>query len=161
MSVIACRITENGYELAADSQVTLGDTKPPIKFSKLFTVNSINVGSVGSCREAMLFKLYATKVTPIPTEDSLLEFYSSFNEWALKKTGDVLQTENAYFLGFKDQVFRIDPDWFISEIKTFDAIGHYEFALAALYLGHTAKEAVEVTTELSIYCELPVKVIKR
>lgn len=36
-----------------------------------------------------------------------------------------------------------------------------DFALAALHLGHTAEEAVEVATELSIYCEKPVQVIRR
>jgi hypothetical protein len=35
------------------------------------------------------------------------------------------------------------------------------FALAALYLGNTAKRAVETAIELSIYCEAPILVIKK
>ena len=50
--------------------------------------------------------------------------------------------------------------WAIGRVADFEAIGAgMDFALAALYLGHSVTEAVETAIELSVYCENPVQVL--
>ena len=46
---------------------------------------------------------------------------------------------------------------FITEILTYHSIGAGDsFSLGALYLGHSAEEAVDAATELSAMCEKPI-----
>lgn len=48
------------------------------------------------------------------------------------------------------------------EMAADEAIGWgFDFALAALYLGHPVQKAVETAIELSVYCEGPIQAITR
>lgn len=164
MSVIACIVEGNGYEIAADSITIRGWTQSKSdrgKFSKLFEVDGLVVGGVGLVEEISLLRLFTETHKPsASTVAALLEFLSEFSDWKNKKT-DNSNTENAYIIGFEGKVFYIHG-WLVEEIVKYEAIGAGEdFALAALYLGHTAKKAVETAIELSVFCEGPVQVIKK
>lgn len=164
MSVVVCRILESGYELASDSILVRGWTQSKgrdRKFSKLFEVNGLVIGSVGLAEEAELFRIFATTRKPSsPTEAAFVEFISEFSEWKNKRT-DERKIANSYLVGFEGKVFIIE-EWFVEEAVRFEAIGAgMDFALAALHLGHSAKESVEVAIELSIYCEGPIQVIRK
>ena len=55
MSVVACRVTKEGYEIAADSITVRGHTQTRgqnTSHSKLFEVNDLVVGAVGSAEES-------------------------------------------------------------------------------------------------------------
>ncbi len=164
MSVVVCRILEKGYEIAADSILVRGWTQSKgkdRKFSKLFEVNDLVVGSVGAAEEVGLFRVFSSTRKPSSaSESAFVEFISEFSEWKNKRT-DSREIENSYLVGFENKVFVIEG-WFVEEVIKFESIGAgMDFALAALHLDHSAKAAVEVAIELSIYCEGPVQVIKK
>jgi ATP-dependent protease HslVU (ClpYQ) peptidase subunit len=164
MSIVVCKITDTGYDLAADSITVRGYTQAKgqnINLSKLFEVNGLAVGTCGEAEEGSLFRLFAvTRKPAAPTESAVLEYLSEFSDWKNNKTGNA-DLENSYIIGFDGHAFAIER-WLISEITQYEAIGAgMDFALAALYLGASAERAVEVAIELSIFCEAPVRVIHR
>ncbi len=163
MSVVACKITKDGYEIAADSISVRGftQTKNNTNRSKLIEVNNMVIGSVGAAEESSLLRIFAKTHQPAAaTEEGILELWSEFSDWKKKRT-DKNGIENAYFLGFDGVVFYIHH-WLITSVTTYQAIGAgMDFALAALHLGHSAEEAIETAIELSIFCEAPVQVIKK
>lgn len=163
MSVVACRITDTGFDIASDSITTRGATQTRganTTHSKLWQHNGLIVGGVGYAEETSLLRLFVRTHMPLAaTELDLLTFFAEFSDWKNKRTGKS-GVKNTYLLGYEGKAFFID-DGFINQITTYEAIGAGEdFALAALYLGHTAKEAVETAIELSIYCEAPVNLMQ-
>lgn len=164
MSVVACRVDRNGFEIASDSITVRGYTQTKGQtstYSKLYEANSIVVGSVGYAEENSLFRLFVETHHPTQAnENSLLEFMAEFSDWKKKRT-DRGNIENSYMIGFSGSIYTVEA-WHVEKIKSYMAIGAgMNFALAALHLGHTAKKAVETAIELSIYCEAPVIVIKK
>ena len=163
MSIVACRILEDGYEIAADSISVRGSTqtKNNINRSKLVEVNNMVIGSVGFAEESSLLQLFAKTHQPSgATEEGMLEFWNEFSEWKKKRT-DRSNIENSYFIGVDGIVFYISH-WLIASVSSYEAIGAgMDFALAALHLGHDAEAAVATAIELSIYCEAPIQMIKK
>ncbi|MEM7348556.1 MAG: hypothetical protein AAF485_30380 [Chloroflexota bacterium] len=164
MSVVACKITENGYEIAADSITVRGYTQTKgqtTRHSKLFEINDMVVGSTGYAEEVSLFRLFVSTRKPSnPDEYSMLELLSDFSDWKSKKANDG-DISNSYIIGFAGKVFAINH-WLIEEVVKYEAIGAGEdFALAALHLGFSANEAVETAIELSVFCEGPVQLITK
>ena len=165
MSVVAVRILKaGGFQMASDSIVTRGYTKSKGDrsfFAKMVDVDGLVVGSVGLAEEIGLLTVYAmTRKPEAPTVRAILTYLGEFAEWKQKKInkGGI---ENSYLFGFERKIFHSNG-WFVEEVRTFEAIGAGEdFALAALHLGHDARSAVRVATELSIYCEAPILVITR
>ncbi|MBT7191533.1 MAG: hypothetical protein HN916_15240 [Anaerolineae bacterium] len=163
MSIVACKITKEGYEIAADSISVRGSTqtKNNTSRSKLVEVNNMVIGSVGLAEESSLLQIFAKTHQPAAaTEEGILEFWSEFSEWKKKRT-DRSNIENSYFIGIDGIVFYINH-WLIASVTSYQAIGAgMDFALAVLHLGHNAEAAVETAIELSIYCESPVQVVKK
>ena len=163
MSVVACKITKEGYEIAADSITVRGytQTKNNTGRSKLFEVNNMVIGSVGYAEESSLLHIFAKTHQPAAaTEEGILEFWGEFAEWKKKRT-DRGEISNSYFIGIKGIVFSVH-EWLIETILSYEAIGAgMDFALAALHLGHTPEAAVETAIELSVFCEAPIQVIKK
>jgi ATP-dependent protease HslVU (ClpYQ) peptidase subunit len=164
MSVVACRVTEKGFEIASDSITVRGHTQTrgqTSTHSKLYETNDVVVGSVGSAEENSLFRLFVETHRPAhANEDAILEFMAEFSDWK-KKRMDRSNIDNDYMIGFSGLVYTVES-WHVERIKSYMAIGAgMSFALAALYLGHTAKKAVETAIELSIYCEAPILVIEK
>lgn len=164
MSVVACRVTKNGYEIAADSITVRGYTQTKGQTSdhvKLYETNEMVIGTVGTAEENSLFRLFAETHRPSnANEYSILEFISEFSEWKKRKTENGA-IKNDYLIGYQGNVFVVEQ-WLVEKVKSYMAIGAgMSFALAALFLGHSAKEAVETAIELSIYCEAPVLVIEK
>ena len=159
MSVVACRIKKNGFEMAADSIMVRYSTQSKGdrgNFSKIAEINGMQIGSVGYAEESSLFFLYcSTRKPAAATESAILEFLGDFSEWKHKKVGKYIGG-NEYLFGFHGKVFHING-WQIEEVTTYEAIGAgMDYALAAMHLGHSAEDAVEVAIHLSIYCEAPV-----
>lgn len=122
-------------------------------------------------------------------EDDVIDFFVEFIEWKKKKIPSHLvryprrrggkpnpgvlsriwglirkQRANAtlmnyYLLVYRGKVFDIN-DLYVREITTYWALGAGEtYAKAALHLGHSAFEAVQVACELSPWCETPINTI--
>lgn len=164
MSVVAARITPTGYEIAADSIMVRYMTQSKgdrTTFSKLAEVNEMVIGGVGYAEESsLLFLFCSTRKPAAATASALLEFLGEFSEWKHKKVGKYLGG-NEYLIGFEGKVFHVNG-WQVDIVTDFEAIGAgMDYALAALHLGHTAEQAVEVAIELSIYCEAPAILIKK
>ena len=163
MSIVACKVTENGYEIAADSISVRGSTqtKNNTNRSKLVEVNNMVIGSVGIAEESSLLQIFAKTHQPAAaTEEGILEFWGEFSGWK-KKRIDRSDIENAYFIGLDGVVFYINH-WLIASVSSYEAIGAgMDFALAALHLGHSTEDAVATAIELSVYCEAPIQVIKK
>jgi len=157
MSVVCARVYKNKIQLAADSILTRGWSKrTDCKFSKLAKINGIIIGSVGKAQESSLMCYYMKTHTPKKaSEKAVLDFIVEFSKW---KEGycDGKDVENSYILAFNGKCFMVQGS-FVFEIDNYCAIGAGDdFATAALYLGHTPKEAVRVAAELSCYVSEPI-----
>lgn len=164
MSVVACRIVNDGFEMSSNSITVRGSTQSKGKSTthhKLFEVNNMVIGGVGTAEENSLMRLFAeNRGLSVSTDYAVLEFMSDFLDWKRKKT-DAKVLDNTFLIGFSGKVFSVE-NWFIEEVKTYEAIGAgMDFALATLYAGHSTEEAVRAAIELSIYCEEPIITIKK
>jgi len=164
MSVVACKIKENGYEIAADSITVRGitQTKSQTDHVKLYETNEMVIGGVGSAEENSLMRLFAETHRPSSADElSLLEFVSEFSEWKKRKTDDKASLRNSFMIGYQGVVFTVEQ-WHVHKVNSYMAIGAgMSYALAALHLGHSAEEAVETAIELSTMCEAPIIVINK
>jgi ATP-dependent protease HslVU (ClpYQ) peptidase subunit len=162
MSVVACRVLEKGFEIAADSITVRGYTQHGNnpKVSKLFRVDELTIGAVGFVEETELLRIFVSTHKPHEAgERALLELWTEFAEWKKERT-DKREIENIYLLGVGGRMFNIH-NFMIVEVGTFEAIGAgMDFALAALFLGHDVKKAVETAIELSVFCAAPVQYLR-
>jgi ATP-dependent protease HslVU (ClpYQ) peptidase subunit len=159
MSIVAVRVDGKGFTMAADSITVQGWTQDKgarTDRTKMFEVNEIVVGTAGLAAEGAQLNIFAHTHTPAaPTEEAILLFFGEFAEWKKKRT-DSGDLENQYLIGFEGMVFYCHQ-WLVQKVTTFNAIGAgMDFALAALHLGHTPRESVEVACELSCFCEPPI-----
>ena len=163
MTVVVAKITEDGFEIASDSITTLGSTQSKgknVSHSKLFHTNGMIIGGTGFAEETSMLHLFATSHRPVRADElGIIEFLSEFSDWKNKKTGKS-SISNRFFIGYEGKVFAA-KQWFVSEVITYDAIGAgMNFALAAMYFGHSAEKAVETAIELSTVCEGPIQIFK-
>lgn len=164
MSVVVCRIVDGGYEMAADSITVRGYTQARgenSSFTKLFEVNGMDIGTSGTVEESSLMRLFAGTHRPARADElAILEFMGEFSVWKNGRTGDA-SLGNSYLIGFDGVLFNVEG-WAVSVVTGYEAIGWgFDYALAALYLGHSAEKAVETAIELSVFCEGPVQTITR
>ena len=155
MSVIAGKVYDDKIIVAADSIIVRGWDLKRTGFSKLAYINEMIVGGSGTAAELSLFFQYMHTHRPAsPTESDVLAFVVEFASW--KKDYNEDAVSNMYLLAFKGHLFSIEGT-FVNEVKDFEAVGAGEdFALAALYLGHTPEEAVKVSCDLSCYVAEPI-----
>ena len=67
MSVVACRVSPSSFEIASDSISLRGWTQTKGQtstYSKLFELNDVVVGSVGSAEENSMFRLFVETHRP-------------------------------------------------------------------------------------------------
>lgn len=162
MSVVAAKVSsEDGMiYMAADSIALRGQTKRC--YSKLVSVNEMFIGSVGLTEEMSLMIRYAQTHRPeSATERDVLAFVVDFLQWKKDYSGG--GSENRYLLAYKGHLFLIEH-LLVAEVENYEAIGAgEEYALAALYLGHSPEDAVKVACDLCCYvsepiikCEMPI-----
>ena len=153
MSVIAAKVYNDKIIMAADSILTCGWSKRNTNFAKIVEINGMIAGSTGTAKEASLMWHYMQTHKPAsPSEKDMLTFVVEFAQW---KSGiDSSNIENSYLFAYQGHLFEIESI-FVHEISDYVAIGAGEdFASAAMYLGHTPREAVKVACELCCYvCE--------
>lgn len=154
MSVVAVKVGKDKIEFAADSIAVRGATST--KIVKLAEVNKMIIGGTGTAEETNLLFTFAKTHSPLDnTEKSVLEFFFEFCKW---KNGLNLNfsMNNTYLFGFNGKAFYVE-NLLVEEVKDYEAIGAgMDYALSALYLKHSAKEAVKVACELSCYVAEPI-----
>ena len=156
MSVVAAKVYDNRIVIAADSiLVRYGMTKEN-NYSKLEYINGMIIGGSGYASESSLMYRFAQTHKPeTPTEKDMLAFIIEFYNW--KKDFGNTDLHNQFLSAYEGHLFEV-RHLFIREINDFMAIGAGEdFARAALYLGHTPREATEVACALSCYVSEPIK----
>lgn len=157
MSVVCAKVYNDKIQIAADSILVNGFSKrTDCKFAKLSRINNIIVGSVGTAQECSLMWHYMETHKPKDaTDKAILDFIIEFAKWK-SDYSDGNAIHNSYILAFDGKCFMIERS-FVFEITNYRAIGAGEdFANAALYLGHTPREAVNVAAQLSCYVAEPI-----
>lgn len=158
MSVVAVKVYKDKIQIAADSIIVYGENskKTDSTFSKLVKVNNMVIGSAGVAEESSLMAHYADTHKPLAAnEKDILSFIIEFSQWKSGIVGDS-KIENDYIIVYDGKAFFIQG-MLVFEIDNYDAIGAgMDFANAAMYLGHTPKEAVKVACELSCWVAEPI-----
>ena len=158
MSVVAVKIYDKEIVMSADSIIVHGESdKSPVGKGKIFDVNGMLIGTSGYAYEGVYLSLFAENHTPLDaTERAMTEFFAEFANWKYTQYGASRIIENTYLIAYKDKVFFINGNY-IGEVKDFYAIGAGSYyAEAALYLGHTPREAVEVACALCCFVSDPI-----
>lgn len=156
MTVIAGRIAEERIVVAADSQVTLGH-QAKTEGTKLYKVGEALVfGGSGHLRDVNLMRLFLDTHTPASSDErDVLEFYAEYIEWSKRKLSG-FEAHSSFLFAFDGRLFEVDSDFDVL-YADYTAIGSgWEYARAALHLGHSPSEAVQVACDLTIYCAPPV-----
>ncbi len=158
MTVIAIKVENDKITIGADSQLTKGSSQRQEKGVKLFEVHGMVVGMTGNVMIIGLFRMFATTTKPkSATEADLIQFMADFNEF-LRKRDEKNNCE--FLLVFEKKVFYI-ADLLVLEITDYYTLGTGEdYAMSALYLGNSVKEAIQAACHLSIYCEEPIEIIQ-
>ena len=157
MSVVCVKVYDDRIEIASDSIIVKGySMRSDSGFSKLSKINDMVIGAVGSAQEASLMWHYMETCRPKDaSEKAVLDFIVGFAKWKIDYSNDK-EIHNNYILAFGGKCFSIEGV-FVFEVTNYNAIGAgMDFANAALYLGHTPKEAVKVASELSCYVSEPI-----
>ena len=158
MSVVCAKVYENKIQIAADSIIVSGwnSKRTDMKFSKLTKINNIIIGAVGEAQETSLMWHYMETHKPKDaSEKAILDFIVEFGKWK-KDYGENSRINNSYILAFDKKCFLVEES-FVCNVDNYCAIGAGEdFATAALYLGHTPSEAVNVAARLSCYVAEPI-----
>lgn len=160
MTVIAARRTEKSITFAADSMITDGLVRSidaDIVHSKLFEQNGMVIGCTGTCYESTLMELFSRNHKPVDSSRlSVIDFLIEFREWVRQKESGY-KPNNMFLISYDKKLFCVCGGIEVYEVKHFESIGAgKDFAKAALYLGHTPREAVEVACKLSVYCGEPI-----
>jgi ATP-dependent protease HslVU (ClpYQ) peptidase subunit len=163
MSIVAIRVTPEMIVIGSDSIRVRRFTQEKLPFAKLKEINGMIIGSCGQAYESSLLFLFGKTRSPVTSsEHDIVEYLSEFQDWARKKMGEgSYKLSNQYILVFDQKAFRIN-NFLVHQITDFAAIGAgADYALTALYLGHTVEKAIEAACELSIYCEKPINIIEK
>ncbi len=159
MSVVAVKVHDNNIEFAADSIGIRGGTKNT-NITKLAEINQMIIGGVGELQELNLLFIFAQTHSPLEsTEKAIMDFFFEFCKWK-KDLSLGFDCGNNYLFGYKGKAFLIQ-NLLVKEVQDYEAIGAgMDYSLAALYLNHSAKEAVKVACALSCYVAEPITIIK-
>jgi len=155
MTVVACKVTDDGISISADSLAVMGWTQEK-NFIKLKKINDIIFGGAGYSEDNTLMEIFCSTHQPKDsTKDSFLVFLSEFSKWKKDRIDD-REIYNSYIFIYRG-VALVTQQYDVRVINDCYAIGSgRDFALSAMYLGKNTESAVNVACELSIYCEEPI-----
>lgn len=157
MTVIAAKVCDDTILFAADRQVTIGGWRKHVdgelSISKIVSVNEMTIGGCGQFAHSLWLFGYARNHKPLEaTELDVSQFMLEYGSWMRQKQGE-FRNENQFLMAYRDALFLIESDLGVFRVPGFASVGsgsHY--ATAAMHLGHTPREAVEVASALDIYC---------
>lgn len=155
MSVVAIKVYTDVINIVADSIGVWGDTKT-INEEKLRRLSpDLIVGYTGQSSIGTLMWNFLN-CPLVNTENGWLKVAMDFRSHC--EASGLNMFENSFLIIYKGKAWRMNG-LHVSQIKPgqFDAIGAGRaYALTALYLGYSAKVAVETACGLCTQCALPV-----
>ena len=90
-----------------------------------------------------------------PDEKGIVDFFFEFYKWK-ESLSLGFSSSNSYIIGIEGKAISVD-NMLIKEINSYDAIGAgMNYALAVLWLGHSATDAVKAACELCCYVAEPI-----
>jgi ATP-dependent protease HslVU (ClpYQ) peptidase subunit len=153
MTVIAAKIEKNKIHISCDSQVSRGNHKKKTGFpGKIVTGSDFFVGVSGDALLVPLLTAYS-KNHPIGGggEERVIEWGFEFLDFCKKRT-DSWEQEGELILCHHSGLFLI-YDWLPLKIEDFCAVGAgFQHAEAAMCLGKSTHEAVDVAINLAFGC---------
>lgn len=166
MTTIAAKVTNGKVRIAWDSQVTTGSSKT-VGINKVVRINDqFAVGIAGHLRYAnLIHRASINKIHPFDLSQPDFDGYGwlldeAIPAWmkAVKKELDNLPDEESEapwgvaLVALGSHIYDIGADFSVSPVEGFAAIGSgARFAITAMHLGKSAKQAVEIATELDLY----------
>lgn len=157
ISVIAAKVYDDRIEIAADSIICNSEDTKRTNFKKLRCFKDMIYGGCGDAEELTLFFRYVeTHAIPqIASEADVQEYFYNFYTYK-EKYSQEFKSNNTYFIVINKQLFEIEGA-FIKRVDDYAACGKGQpYALAALKLGHTVDEAVQVSADLCCYVSEPI-----
>lgn len=157
MSVIASRVYKDKIVMAADSIVVRGWSKrTDHDIVKINEINGMIVGGTGCAQElSLMWQYMATHKPASASEKDVLSFIVEFSRWKRDLIG-VGSVDNTYLMAYDGHLFQVE-EMLVYEVSEYSAIGAGEdFSNAALYLGHSPRDAVKVSCELSCFVAEPI-----
>ncbi len=156
MTVIAARIYDGVIRFASDRQTTAGMCKRTdrcIHLGKIAHVNGMTIGGCGYKSHSMWMMNYARNHAPLEdTEIDVSNFMLEFLDWMRKRDGN-FSSDNEYLIAFRSSLFRVCNAMSVFRVPEFAAIGSgADFAVAAMHLEKSPKEAAGVAALLDLYC---------
>ncbi len=172
MTTIAIRKYKDRIELATDSQGTQGGII--VKRQKIFSFDELGIifTHCGYSDKAYIFKQYLlSKCVNDSAIGSPYRIFEDFRKWVKKNNLSLSSTDDkedleGYILILKKEIYivSINSDCIeILDIDNFDAIGSGKaFALAAIDLGKSPKEAIALAIKYDLYSsgEIQEKIIR-
>lgn len=156
MTVIAARKIDGNIHFAADQQTTAGWRKVGAEeahLGKLFSINGMVIGSAGLRSTSLMMAHFARNHCPAEaTEVDVASFVLEFIEWMTKRTPK-FELKNCFIIAFRGELFKVYDGLDTFAVPEFASIGSgQDFALAAMHLGHSPKEAAKVAAKLDVHC---------
>lgn len=153
MTVIAAKVEENHIVMSCDSQVSRGWHKKSTGYPvKIIDGSDFIIGASGAAVLMPLLSAYS-KNHQIGDggADRIIEWCFEFLEFCKKKT-DSWNQEGQLILAHGSGLFVIEQ-WLPLKIDDFCAVGSgFQYAEAAMYLGKTTEEAVDVAIHMDYGC---------
>lgn len=157
MSVVAGKVYKDRIIVGADTQTTWGQAVQNSTNAKLFKVKGLIVGSVGAALEGQLMRLFCdTHFPKSSSEHDIVEFMVEFWAWCKKKKDNYVP-DGWFLMAFDKKLFSITSNLDVTYHDTWAIGSGWEYAMAALHLGHSVKESVKVACDLTIYCGEPIE----
>lgn len=166
MTTIAARVAGDKVKIAWDAQVTYG-SRAEYGINKVVKINDqFAVGIAGVLRYAnIVHRASVNKVHPFDLKQSDFDGYAYLldeviPEWmkAVKKEKANLPDEESEIpwgvalVALGGKIYSIGHDFSVSPVEDYAALGSGgSFAMTALHLGKTAKQAVEIASQLDIF----------
>jgi len=158
MSVVAVKKNDKGgFDIAADDIAvngwTVSSNADNQTFSKIQKINNIVIGGSGKTEVITMLFMYArTHLIKNNDLDNVFDWFKGFLDWRKEKSDKYGISGNYFIIVFNKKAFYFE-NFLCVEIKENFAIGAgRDFALAALSLGHSVEEAIEVSCKLSAFC---------
>lgn len=158
MSVVAAKVYKDKIVIAADTQTTWGQAIQSSANAKLFKIKrNFIIGSVGDALEGQFMRLFCDSHFPKSSkEHDIVEFMVEFWAWCTKKK-DSYKPSGWFLIAFDGKLFSVTSGLDVT-YHDYWAIGSgWEYARAALHIGHDPVEAVKVACDLTIYCGEPIE----
>lgn len=173
MTTIAAREVNGKVQVAWDSQVTGSSTK--YGMGKVVSVNGqVTLGGAGRLRYLNIIQ--RTEIPPIHAADLENPHFDGYGwlldcavpSWMreikreLERMADPEEgaPDGSLLAVLGGKIYTVGTDFAVTPAEGFTAIGSgADYALAAMYLGKNAKQAVQVASELDIYTGGTIKVV--